>query len=145
MAGSVSIIAGTGGIIGQDIDATIKRQMHDGAPALGEDLSLMVKMVTPVLSGSLLMDISFDTSEIYGPDDIVLVYAESTEQQAYWNRIYVPYVEGDPLGLPTYTNDPRLIFLGTAEGAGLDLVKTWAMLNVNIAISLCLIGAGVPI
>jgi hypothetical protein len=145
MAGYVSIIAGTGGIIGQDIDATIKQQMHMDADNLGKGLVALVDILTPVLTGALLMDMSYDIGAIWGPDDIVFAYAESVAQEAYWNRVYVAYQEGGQLGLPTYTNDPHQMFLDTAEGPGLALTETWAMTNVLIALARCRIGAGVPI
>ncbi len=41
---------------------------------------------------------------------IVRCGMDDTWQQSLWNRRYDMYVEGPPLGLDTFTNDPRQIF-----------------------------------
>ena len=141
--GYVSVIAGTGGIIGQDIWATIDERLHEHTTELGLGLQEMVRELTPILTGALIMDISYEAYA--GGDDLVWVYAEDIAQEAFWNRIYVQYQEGGPLGEPTYTNDPHEMFLETAQGAGADYAQTWAELYVAEALGLCAIGAGLPL
>lgn len=144
MAGYVEILAGTGFLAGCDIWGTIDETLHEHSPELGQDLKLLVQGLTPILSGSLLMDISYEAYPDPGNSDLVLVYAEDIAQEAYWNRIYVQYQEGGPLGVHTYTNDPHQMFYDTATGDGLALTETWALTYVTEAEALCMGGAGVP-
>jgi hypothetical protein len=125
VSGYVEIIAGTGSIIKSDMWGTINKNLHERAPELGKAIQDYVDELTPIRTGALIMDITFVT---YPEDnkDIVLVYAENIAQQAFWNRIYVQYQEGGPLGEHTYTNDPHEMFFETARGAGLDFTNTWA-------------------
>jgi hypothetical protein len=147
--GNISIIAGTGLMIGIDRWATIRKELRDNSNFIGDIGQHLVIDKTPILSGSLLADITYSSAETpgsvpLGPEDLVYIYAEGIAQQSYWNRIYVPYVEGGPLGLPTYTNDPRLIFLDSATEM-LPYVEAWALANIEIANIKVNIGMGVPL
>lgn len=147
MAG-VNIIAGTGLMMDSSLWGTIERELKLNSNQIGEVIKVMVEDKTPILSGSLQSDIVYSSTETpgsvtLGSEDLVYIYAEGTAQEAYWNRIYVPYVEGGLLGLPTYTNDPRLIFASTAEGDGLDATTLWAQIHVDEAVAMWEVGAGV--
>lgn len=144
ITGSIDLIAGTSFIIGQDIWATVDEQLHDGTDIIGPEMRDLVKQLTPVLSGSLQMDISYEAYPDVGNEDLVYIYAEDTAQEAYWNRIYVQYQEGGQLGEETYTNPPREMFMKVAEGDGIDVVASWALDMVERAILLCESGAGIP-
>lgn len=149
IAGGVDIIAGTGGIIHQNIDATIKRELHDHSPELGQTLVDLVVEKTPIRTGALQSSIWAETGG--GPggygmaDDLVYIFAQDLPQLMQWKRVYVQYQEGDPLGLPTYTNAPREMFWLTATTDGLDMVKVWALYYASVALGLCALGVGVPI
>jgi hypothetical protein len=149
-AGSVSLIAGTGDILKTDIWGTINERMHEHSPELGEALVKLVQEKTPQLSGSLFSDMTYeaytnpDEGIDVGESDLVWVYAEGIAQEAYWNRIYVQYVEGGPLGEPTYTNPPREMFFLTATTDGLAEVQVWGEFVVAEANLLSVSGAGVP-
>lgn len=145
IAGAVNIVAGTGGIVGQDIWATIDERLHEHTPELGAGLQDMVRELTPIRTGALIMDISYEAYPDPGNDDLVWVYAEDIAQQAYWNRVYVQYQEGGVLGEETYTNDPHEMFFETASGAGLDYTTVWAMVYIYEGIFLCMAGAGLPL
>lgn len=140
----VEIIAGTGGILDVDIWGTIDERLHEHTPELGLGLQDMVRELTPIRTGALIMDISFEAYTDPGGDDLVWVYAEDTAQEAFWNRIYVQYQEGGPLGEATYTNDPREMFFETATGAGMEYAQGWALLYINEALMMVGGGAGVP-
>ena len=148
MAAYVDIIPGTGFILGQDLGATIDEQLHEHSPELGLALRDFVQELTPILTGALISDMSY---EAYpdpgggGQTDLVYIYSETLAQEAFWHRVYVAYQEGGPLGLPTYTNAPHEMFWETASGAGLDFTKTWAETYIQVAIDMCIIGIGVPI
>jgi hypothetical protein len=144
MTAYIDIVAGTGMIMGQDIWGTIDEQLHEATPELGLGLQDLIRELTPIRTGALLMDISFEAYTDPGDSDLVWMYPEDTAQEAFWNRIYVQYQEGGPLGEHTYTNDPHEMFYETATGAGLDFTKSWAELHIQEAIDLCMAGAGVP-
>lgn len=141
--GYVQFIAGTGGIVGQDVWATIDRELHIHSPELAKEMQLLVQNLTPIRTGALLMDIAYDAYLTEGFPEIAWVYAETIAQQAFWNRVYVQYQEGGPLGEHTYTNDPHEMFFDTANGDGLDLVYAWAGPIIQDALYQCSIGTGV--
>jgi hypothetical protein len=146
IASYINLVAGTGGIINTDVWATIDEQLHAHSDELGQTLQTLVQNLTPIRTGALVMDISYEAYLDPGGvgADIAYVYAEEVEQQAYWNRVYVQYQEGGILGEPTYTNDPHEMFYGVATGDGLDQTQMWAETWVQYAIDLCLAGAGIP-
>lgn len=147
IVGSISIID-PANYAGQNKWATIDEQLHEHTPDLGDVLVPLVQAKTPVLTGALQSDMTYeaypDPEEPGGEEDLVYVFAEGSEQIAAWDRIYVQYQEGGPLGLPTYTNPPREMFLNTAETDGLAASAEWAVEWVDYANLLCLSGAGVP-
>lgn len=135
---------------GMNTWATIDEQLHGHSPELGDVLVPLVQAKTPVLTGALQSDMTYEAypdpeDPGMGEEDLVFVYAEGAEQLATWDRIYVQYQEGGPLGLPTYTNPPRLMFLTTAESDGLEATTEWAMEWIAYANFLCVSGAGVPL
>lgn len=144
MTAYIDIIAGTGGIIGQDVNATIEAILHTAAPQLGDEMVPLVQAKTPVETGALQADVTYETYAT-GDDDLLLVYSDTGEQIAAWDRVYVEYQEGGPLGLATYTNDPRMMYLLTAEGDGLVLTQSWAEFFIQEALDLCVAGGGIPI
>ncbi len=145
-AGSISLIAGTGGILFCDIGATVKEQLHDQANLLGRTLEEIVRQKTKILTGTLQESIDY---EYYpgSPDyeDLVFIYARDLEQIQEWLRIYVQYQEGGLLGDPTYTNSPREMFMSTASVEGPDEVEKWGEATIQYALLLCASGAGVII
>lgn len=149
MAGYLEIIAGTGGIMNCDIWATVDEQLHEYTPELGKILTYLVMQKTPVLTGALQGDMTYEAYTSPGGygmgSDLVYIYATGDFQQAVWNRIYVWYQEGEPLGAFTITNAPRMFFVNTALGDGRQAAMAWAQLAVSIALGLCAAGAGVPL
>lgn len=140
----LSLIPGTGMILKQDVWGTIDEQLHENTPELGDGLRDLVRNLTPIRTGALVMDISYEAYTQPGDSDLLWVYAEDVAQEAYWNRIYVQYQEGGPLGVHTYTNDPHEMFFQTAQGDGLVLTTGWALLHIQEALVMVEAGAGVP-
>jgi hypothetical protein len=124
-------------------------QLHAHSPELGEILRDLVREKTPVLTGALLLDMSY---EAYpdpagfdaGESDLVWIYSEDLAQEAFWQRVYVQYQEGQPLGLHTFTNDAREMFYSTAITDGLAATEIWALKVVFMANELIVSGAGLP-
>lgn len=145
----LDIIAGTGMIMQDDIWGTIDEQLHEHSPELGDELVPMVRDLTPILTGALISDITYEAYPDpagfdMGESDLVLVYAEDIAQQAFWHRVYVLFQEGGALGLPTYTNAPHEMFYKTATEDGLAATYLWAEKWIGYAAFLCVGGAGVP-
>lgn len=103
-------ITAPAGFFEMDWWAETKHMLHEGAEMLGELLQFTVSSRTPVDTGALLADVSFDAS--YPPDsnNLVRVYSDTTEQVAEWDRVYMLYQEGGLLGLETYTNAPHEMY-----------------------------------
>lgn len=127
-----------------DIMATIRQELHAEADPMGQAIAILVQARTPVRTGALRSDIGYEPVTDMTSNDIVYIYAEGTEQLAEWNRIYVQYQEGPPLGEPTYTNAPHEMFLITAQSDGFDVVEMLGTMAVDTAIVLCIAGLGVP-
>jgi hypothetical protein len=82
-----------------------KLRLHAGELADLEAFNIAAR--TPIRTGALVSDIT----EQSNLSDTILayVYFDSTNQLDEYNRVYVQYQEGGVLGLPTYTNPPRLM------------------------------------
>lgn len=124
----VSIIAGTGGILFNDLHPVLIRHLREEAPALGQQLKDVVAAKTPVDTGTLQSAIDYLTwPNVNSDEDLVWVFAEDLLQVAMWHRIYVQYQEGGLLGEATYTNAPHEMFLSTAENEGPVLAGIWGL------------------
>lgn len=82
-------------------------QLHAGQSMLGELLVFTVSSRTPVDTGALQADVSWENGS---GDEIGTVYSAQTEQLAEWGRVYELYQEGALLGLSTYTNSPHEMY-----------------------------------
>lgn len=116
----------------KNVQMAVYEKLHDEADQLGEELVPLVQDKTPVDTGALVSSITYFP---LSGQEILEVYAASGPQMAQWSRYYVYYQEGPPLGLATYTNGPRQMFLQTAEGDGLAATESWGMLVVMQAIA----------
>ena len=141
---SVTVLAGTGFIMGQNIWRTIDDQLHAHSDEIAEIIRFMVEDKTPVLTGALKSDIIADSYPDTGDNDLAWITSANAEQVIVWNRIYVEYQEGGALGLPTYTNDPRLMFMDTAENDGPVACEVWAEKTIQYALDMCVMGVGLP-
>lgn len=139
------VIPGTGMIMKMDMWATIDEQLHEHSPEIGEIVQWLVKQKTPVDTGALMGDVTYDAYLDTGDADIAWITTNTGEQIAAWNRIYVAYQEGPPMGLDTYTNLPRLMFMRTSEEDGPPAVEIWGVVHVQEALDMCAAGAGIPL
>lgn len=145
MAGGVEIIAGTGGILGINIGATVREQLHTNSFQIGNALEELVRVKTHILTGALQESMTHDDYPDDTTDDLTFVYANDLQQLQEWNRIYVQYQEGGPLGEETYTNDPVMMFQDTADTDGLETVEAWALATTQDGLDLCTYGGGIPL
>ena len=110
----------------------VTNALHNNAGELGDALVRLVQDKTPVLTGALQSDITW--APMTG-NDILQVYANAEAQSENWGRVYVQYQEGPPMGVPTYTNPPRLMFLDTANTDGFIVTEAWAIVTVQEALN----------
>jgi hypothetical protein len=141
---SISIIAGTGQIIGQDIEATIKEVLHARTPDLRDMEVSNIQDRTPVRTGALQSSIDGIPYLDSGTDDLVFLFANDQPQLSEWGRVYAPYQEGPDLGLHTYTNPPRLMFASVLTD-DIPQIEQWGIDACNEALNLCANGQGIPI
>ena len=141
----IEFIAGTAGIIHQNIDATIRDYLHQDAQTPGDAIKDLVTSKTPVLTGALISDYDLEITADHQADDIVIVYPHDDEQIAEWDRVYVQYVEGGTLGEATFTNPPREMFQTTADTDGLAFTEAWAQVRIQMALDACAAGSGLAI
>lgn len=133
----------TGPIIHQDMWATVERELHLQAPELGVILVSLVREKTPVLTGALQSSITAIANPPGDRANLLEVFPADDEQLITWGRIYAPYQEGPPLGLSTYTNEPRQMFQLTADTDGLAATEIWAQAAVDGGLALAALGNGV--
>jgi hypothetical protein len=126
------------------VDPVLNHELHAKAPELGVILGGLVQDKTPVLTGSLRDDVTYEAAYSDSDPQLVLIYTSGVHQTETYKRAYVTYQEGPPLGEHTYTNPPRQMFLLTAEGDGRDAVEIWAQFVVQDAIAMTGLGAGAP-
>lgn len=91
----------------QDWYAKVELGLMDGRDELGQIEQFNVSKRTPVDTGALLSDVSY---EIGPGSTLAYIYADDTNQLDEWNRYYAVYQEGGLLGLSTYTNAPHEMF-----------------------------------
>lgn len=147
MAGLVEIMPDTGGIIGQDIDATLNMILHDETQLsiLGLGLQILVQDKTPVDTGALFDSIQYESQTDVDDPELLTVFADEGPQIMEWSRVYVEYQEGGILGTATYTNPPHEMFELTSEGDGVYFTEGWALDAIGLGLAMCIAGAGVPL
>jgi hypothetical protein len=127
-----------------DIMATIKDELYSDTDRLADVELIMVYNRTHVWTGALRSGITASAAHDVNDPLLVWLTAEDDPQLAMWGRVYVQYQEGGALGLPTYTNPPRLMFasVGTDD---LPILAAWAYENCERALTRCTDGTGIPL
>lgn len=142
-SGGFTLIASTPWLVGQqDADATIRKELHDGAQELTDMEIDQIRSRAPVDRGGLYASIWGIT--YLDPDDrnLSYIYPTDSEQLSAWNRVYAQYVEGGVLGSPTWTNPPREIFIQVTT-TDLPLIEAWAFKFGDQALARLAAGTGV--
>lgn len=131
-------------LVGQDISATYRMMIHRDSPDISNDILDWVVQRTPIMTGALQS--SYVAEPHPDPSDPIIAYVHSTDgpQLDQWGRVYVQYVEGGALGLPTWTNPPREMFARTAV-IDLPEVVQWAEEKMQEAVDAVVAGNGVPL
>jgi hypothetical protein len=124
----------------QDMEATVREELHNGADELGQLLLYNVSARTSVDTGALLADEQY-TAYTTG-DNLVYVFAGVENQLDQWGRIYALYQEGADLGLETYTNAPHEMF-GKILTDDIPDVEAWGQRCLTVAMGRLAAGTGV--
>lgn len=96
---------------GQDWWGAVSGALYEGGDELGAIEQFNVSKRTPVDTGALLTDVSYQAPGTgSGSGLLAYIYADDTNQLDEWNRYYAVYQEGGLLGLSTYTNAPHEMF-----------------------------------
>ena len=130
-----------GHFLNQNWNSTILRILHEHVDELGEMEVESIRARTEEMTGAL------KSAEEYLPDydptslDFVTLDAAEGPQLDEWKRVYVAYQEGGALGLPTYTNPPRLMFaqVGTTD---IPQIEAWAARAIEDAFGTLAAGEG---
>lgn len=61
-----------------------------------------------------------------GHPNLVSVWFNNAQQYSQWGRYYAPYQEGPPIGLSTYTNEPRHM-LYDSKTDDVSQIQQWAV------------------
>jgi hypothetical protein len=94
----------------QNYYKTLITRLYEATEYLGTMEQFNVSERTPVDTGALMADVSFEANHDPSSPLLAFIYSNTTEQQAQWGRIYEAYQEGGALGLATYTNDPHEMY-----------------------------------
>lgn len=140
---TLSLIASTDWLFGQfSADATIREELHNGTQEL-RDLEVdQIRQRTPQDTLALYDSITGTPYADPKAKTLLWVRAQNKEQVDEWGRVYAPYQEGGPLGLPTFTNPPHEMFQ-EAMSTDIPLIEAWASKYGNIALKRIASGQGV--
>lgn len=94
----------------QNWHETLVKKLYEGTEYLGQMEQYNVTERTPLLTGALQYDVSFEANHDPNKKLLAFIYSAQTEQEAQWGRIYELYQEGGALGLSTYTNGPHEMY-----------------------------------
>lgn len=118
-------------LLTRSLATEFRTQLHNDAGLLGGVFVTVIQSKTPVWTGALRDDETFEVNTDVNGDWLVHVYTDTAEQLAAWNRVYVEYVEGPSLGKWTWTNDPRHMFADTIDYDSKDILESWAEVSVG--------------
>lgn len=146
MPGSViELVAGTGGIIGQDIYETINTKLHEGSVELAQMEQQAVRDRTPVLTGALESDvIGIEQTDPSDPE-LALINSANKGQLDEWGRVYNIYVEGGSLGHSSPTIHSPAEMFGKILTDDIPQIEAWAERWAQEALDLCAAGKGIPL
>jgi hypothetical protein len=106
-------------------DAEVNAALHLHSPELATDELQRVRDRTPYLTGALRSAAEARSYQGATSRQLVKIWYSDEPQLFEWNRVYVAYQEGPPLGLSTYTNPPRLM-LQQAPAVDTPAIQAWA-------------------
>lgn len=115
--------------------ARIMKAWHADSETIASQEVEAVKERTPVRTGALHASVDATwTPDSFRKSNLATVFFNEGNQLAEWNRVYVAYQEGPPLGLATYTNGPRhMLYRAPAEDAA--GILAWALDNASQAVA----------
>ena len=130
-----------GHFLNQNWSATNLRKLHEHIDELGEMEVESIRSRTEEITGALKEAEEYLPS--YDPEDpnLLILDAAPGPQLDEWKRIYVAYQEGGALGLPTFTNPPRLMF-AQVETVDIPQIEAWAAMAIQDSLDVLAAGEG---
>lgn len=128
-----------------DSPAELMSSLRASTPEIAELIESRIRQRSPRDTGGLrdAIDSQAYTGGVSGTNQVMLAkwYANDGPQLDAWNRVYVAYQEGPPLGLSTYTRGEHHMF-EQVESTDLGLIEAWAEAAVNQAVNRMMGGGG---
>ena len=110
------------GLMTEDLAGEMEDALRLNAGDLADLEAANIGARTPIRTGALVSDIE-EQANVSGTI-LAYVYFGTTNQLDEWNRVYVQYQEGPPLGNWTYTNGPRnMVALAVTED--IEAIEDW--------------------
>lgn len=129
----LEFVSGSLGFLYTDFDGTMREEVHKDLPDIAEMVNERIQARTPVNKGGLVASETFEIDPNPQSDQLVYFYTEEGPQIEAWGRVYGAYVEGDPLGLPSWTiSDPAQMYYRT-QTEDLDTIDEWFQVAVDYA------------
>lgn len=120
----------------QNWNMTLRQDFHNPAYLydLGNELNDRIHGRTPVDTGALMASEKFQINPDQGSDELLYLYSDSNVTlNSIWHRAYTTFQEGEPLGLPTYTNDPHeMYYLVGVED--MDIIESWGASSAGVSL-----------
>lgn len=138
-------------LLTQDLEGTIKEELHFNAQELVDLEVFNVSSRTPVLTGALLSDVQGIAYLDPNQKDLAFIFSGIENQLDEYGRIYDLYQEGGSAG---YGTAQQGLGLGSNNGSGnhemfgriltddIPDIETWGTAACQTALNRCLAGTG---
>lgn len=136
---SISITDPAGILGGIKWADTYAKALFDGADELGQIEQFNVTSRTPVLTGALAADVSYEVGP-FSDNVIVTVKTDTTNQLDEYGRVYALYIEGGTLGLGSNNGTGDVMMYGQITSTDIPAVQQWGQEQLEKAHALILAG-----
>ncbi len=112
-------------------DGGLEKELHMQSSGLARDLVARVqqrmreRFISGYSTGAAEEDVSFRYNTDTRQARVVTLYSGTENQLAQWNRVYIAYQEGPPMGKETYTAGMRHVYYDT-QTEDMPLLDEWA-------------------
>jgi len=130
----------------QDWAGTVSRELHATSQDLVDMIAVAVMdKITHADTGTLASSVTGDANTDNTADpELAFIYEDEQAQIDAWGKVYVQYIEGGPLGEPSWTiSSPDEMFERTAD-EDLSLFEDWAASALEAAGLRIASGTGTP-
>lgn len=122
---SIEVLYNSIPFLDRDLGAEVLSGFYQDQESLASVVNANIQALTPVLTGALRSSEKYDINHDPSDPTLIRFYADKAEQLAQWNRVYVSYQEGAPLGQSTYTNAAHQMYYSQATYESIDELLEW--------------------